>query len=567
MFSGLVQRASHGLGVWRGKEIKIEVPLKNMDRQPNVDFILALKKDAKGSLYVEEVDIPLKYHDFLRELDNFENSTYCDIFDVVDYVSRQNFDKKTVYSYCWPHEYYQSYIRHASCTPFVFMSYGWVKIDIDYNWKKEYDKDLKETKYRVEMEYSAKRHPKRWMERTEYLSYIAKLKVEMQEEIEKEQRERKIEIRNLYIKEIRRYVYAMCYMQVLPIVKSSSLMYSNETIGWYKQDYTIAENVVISVRTNFCYGRSAHFHVNLKYKGINILPYSDIIPYFWSNMMDNVRYTKDFEPDRTNWEHAFSFVEEVSNLINTDSDRFEKEWIIDQVEKMMEGLASIVERVDEYYEKQKEAKIKATEEEEKAKNEGRTIRRIIRYRVIDDLTIKRHNIYEHETLLVIQVDKLSAALSLLDDLTAVQNIYSPVLNHIDTIIQYNVKLVPAIKLCRNDLQNYLKQLNEQLQDLQRQKVNVQNEMLAIKNEIDKRLEETDETYRQSSANNFQRQDMLRNECEKDEQYTNLQKTLSDLTGKIYAVQTEIRDREYFDRHLAEKEEYIENKLKEIKNGQ
>lgn len=61
-----------------------------MDRQPNVDYILALKKDAKGSLYVEEVDIPLKYHDFLRELDNFENSTYCDIFDVVDYVSRQN---------------------------------------------------------------------------------------------------------------------------------------------------------------------------------------------------------------------------------------------------------------------------------------------------------------------------------------------------------------------------------------------------------------------------------------------------------------------------------------------
>ena len=91
--------------------------------------------------------------------------------------------------------------------------------------------------------------------------------------------------------------------------------------------------------------------------------------------------------------------------------------------------------------------------------------------------------------------------------------------------------------------------------------------LPKKNDINKRLEETDETYRQSSANNSQRQGMLKNECQKDEQYTNLQKTLSDLTEKIYAVQTEIQDREYFDRHLAEKEEYIENKLKEMKNGQ
>lgn len=538
-----------------------------MDRQLNVDYILALKKDENGSLYVEEVDIPHPNDNILRELDNFENSTFYDIFDVVKYVARQNFDNNMECSYCWPNYYSESFIRYASSQPYIFISSEWIKIGLDYNWKKEYDKDLKDIRDRVEREYSAKRRPNRRMEKTEYLLYIANLEREMYKEIEKRQRERKIVIKNLYIGEIRRFVYAVCYMQILPTVKASSLMHSNETIGWYKPDYKIADNVLISVRTNFCYGRSAYFHVNLNYKGINILPYVDIVRYYWSNMMDNVRYTKDYEPSRTNWEHALSFVEEVSNLISTDSAKFEKEWIIDQVEKMMEGLESIVKDVDKYYEKQKEEKEKEEKEKEKAKNEDRTIQRIVRYRFIDDRTIKRHNIYEHETLLTIQVDKLSAALSLLDDLKAIQNIYSPILNHINTIINYNVMLVPAIELCRKDLHNRLKQLKEQLQDLQEQKVNVQNELLAIKQVIDKRLEETDETYRQKSKQDIKRQLELDLECKKYEPYSNLQKTLSDLTGKIQAVQTEVMDRESFDNHLAEREEYIENKLKELENGQ
>lgn len=277
--------------------------------------------------------------------------------------------------------------------------------------------------------------------------------------------------------------------------------------------------------------------------------------------MDQVRYTKDFYPYRTNWEHALSFIEEVSNLIITDSVRFEKEWIIDQVEKMMEGLNSINKDIDLYYEQQKEAKKKQQEEEERAKQENRQIQPILRYRFVDDLTIKRHKIYEHETLLIIQVDKLSAALSLLDELTAIQNIYSPILNHIETIIIYNENIVPAIRLCRDDLQNRLHRLNEQLQVLQGQLDGVRDELLAIKNEIDKRMEETNETYQQYSTQNPNKQLMLRHECEKDEKYTKLQKRIPILSEQINAVQTEIRDRESFDRHLSERKDFIENILK------
>lgn len=530
----------------------------------NVDYILALKKNEKEMLFIEEVEISHP-EDVLKRLNEYERWDYYDIFDVVRYVDKLDFNKWRTYSYCWPHEYNKSFVRHATTRPYFYMNGRLVLIESDISkWKEDYEKEIIGIKNRIEIEYASKRNPKTRMDRYEYLEYVEKLRREMRKEIEQKQKERKSEIKNEYINEIRRYIYGMCYEQTLSSVKPTSLMYSNENIGWYRPDYKIADNVLVSVRTNFCYGRSAYFHVNLNYKGINILPYTAIIDYYWSNMMDNVRFTMDYEPSRYNWENALSFVEEVSNLIMTDSDRFEKEWIIEKVEKMMEGLKSINDDIAKYYEKQKAAKEKAEEEEKNAGKKHKEDRKIVRYRFVDDLTIKRHKIYEHETLLTIQVDKLSAALALLEDLTAIQNIYSPILTHIETIVQYNKEIVPAITLCRNDLQKRIKVLNEQLNGLYAQNEIVQNEMLAIKNELDHKLEETNVQYQQWTPQNQYRQSMLLGECEKDERYKKLQNEVSVLNGKIIKATLEKNDRESFDKHLAERKEYIETKLNERK---
>ncbi len=539
-----------------------------MNDRLNVDYILTLKKNDENILYSENVEIPYDQDakDVLSKLESYRNSSCHDVFDVIKYVSKLNFDKGKTYSYCWPHTYRDAFIRHASVQPFLFLSnsHRLIRIDQEYDLKKAYGEEMNAIRSRIEIEYSSNR-PKRWMERDDYLAHLNKMEKKMNEEIEQKQQETRIEIRNNYIDEICRYIYAKYYTKYIPVVKESSLMYSNEIIGWYRPDYKIADNVLVSVRSNFCYGRSAHFHVNLNYKGINILPYTDIIEYLWSNMMDNVRYTKDYVPARYNWENALSFVAEVSNLITTDSERFEREWIIERVEKMMDGLKSINEDIAKYYEKQKEAKEKEDEEEKKAEKENREIKKIIRYRFVDDLTIKRHKVYENEVLLTIQVDKLSAALSLLDDLTAIQNIYSPILTHIDTIVDYNAKIVPAIDLCHSDLQGRIDGLNIQLSDLQKQSDDVQSELLAIRNEIDKRLEETNETYQQLSAENINKKNMLKNECEKNEEYLILQNKLPILIDKIKNVQTEIKDRESFDKHLTERKEFIEGILKERGN--
>ena len=510
-------------------------------------------------LFTEKVEITHP-KDVLKKLNE---DSYYDIFDVVNYVNHLEYNTWQKYSYCWPHEYSESFVQAATTRPIIFMNNRPVMIVSDISkWKEDYEKDISSIKNRIEIEYAAKRHPKRWMDRHEYLSYIDKLKREMHKKIAQEQSERRCEIKNEYVSEIRRFIYGMCYEQTLFSVKPASLMYSSENIGWYRPEYPIAGNVLISVRTNFCYGRSAYFHVNLNYKGINILPYTTIVDYYWSNMMDNVRYTMDYVPKRDNWENALSFVVEVSNLITTDSERFEKEWIIEKVEKMMDGLKSINDDIAKYYEKQKEAKEKAEAEEKKAKDENREVQKIIRYRFVDDLTIKRHKVYEHETLLTIQVDKLSAALALLEDLTAIQNIYSPILNHIDTIVEYNEKLIPAITLCRNELQDRLIYLNKELDSLNAQVEVTKNEMQAIRNEIDHKLEETNVQYQQWTTQHPHKQKMLLDECEKDDRYNKLENVLSELRVKTNEARNEKSDRESFDKHLSERKDYIENRLKE-----
>ena len=252
-------------------------------------------------------------------------------------MSKLNLNRQEQYDFCWPYEYNNSFIQPAM-----------VPIDIT---KEDYNKELQAIRDFVRKEYEEKYHFGNF--KGNYRSYIAGLKKRMQDEILKKQKAYARDIRNRYVAEIRRYLSAKCFFQVVQTVKANSLMFSNEAIGWYEPDFQIADDILISVRTNFCYGSSAYFYVNLNYKGINILPYSDIVTYFWSNMMDNVRYTRDYYPFRSNWKYVLSFVKEVSNMITIDRKRFEKEWIMDELANMMEGLKTINDEIDKYYEMQK----------------------------------------------------------------------------------------------------------------------------------------------------------------------------------------------------------------------
>ena len=58
-------------------------------------------------------------------------------------------------------------------------------------------------------------------------------------------------------------------------------MWSTDTRGWSDFSYKVTDDVTITLGTNFGFGSAAYFKLNLRYKGINILPNGFI---YWNDL-------------------------------------------------------------------------------------------------------------------------------------------------------------------------------------------------------------------------------------------------------------------------------------------
>jgi len=502
----------------------------------NVGYILSLVLD-NDQLTVKK--IPIKYSDYiisvLNKLDEYDSyARLYSVFDVEKYIKQCTFDQKNTYSYCWPNEYDAAYISKASIQ------------EID---KKEYDQKLKDIEDQISSEYDKKIHYRHWVNNHfEYLSNYEKVQLEHKKKLEIEEAQSKYEQLRLhqYIEEVKRYIFAQHYNTSIQDIKKSCLIYSSEAIGWYKPHYNITGNARIGLSSNFCYGRSAYFDVLLNYKGINILPYSDLVNYYWSNMMDNIRCTRSYRPYRYNWDTVLDFVAEICNWIERDSASFEKKWIIDEVEAMMNGLKDIKENIDNYYKKLEEAK--------EADDKDNSLPRQIKYRNINDSITRQYQTYPHETTLVLQVDKLSAALSLLEELTSLKNIYAPIVTHINTIIKYNEDVIPAIEAECVFLTTQIESKQKKLKQLENDIKNLQQKISIRQNEISAALDASDEEYKNMSPNEQQKK--LIDAYADDKEYKMLDYELSILHEKLRQTENEIRDRQNFKAHFEDKRDYI-----------
>lgn len=513
----------------------------------NVGYILSLQS-INGELVVKE--IPIDYSDdiisVLDKLNGYiSNEQVFNAFDVEKFVKQCSFEKKLIIGYCWPNEYNASFISHARI------------LEID---KEKYYKEMDEIKKDLFDKYEKKKNCSRWIDgHYECLSDYEKdqLEKEKWQKIEEEQAKyERIRLQN-YVDEVRRYIFALQYWKTLQSIKDSSLMYSSENIGWYKPYFNITGNARIGLRSNFCYGRSAYFDVLLNYKGINILPYSDLVNYYWSNMMDNLRCTRSYSIYRSNWTEVLRFVAELCNWIERDSDSFEKKWIIDEVESMMEGLKNIKINIESYYKKLKDDKDEFVRLQ-KTTSKSQTIR----YRWINDRITNQYKTYPYETTLIIQVDKLSAALSLLEELSSLKNIYSPVTTHIHTILQYNRALLPAIKTeCKKlaaeikDNQSLLKQIETDIESNEKK-------LVVKKDEISATLDVTNKEYSNSSPE--VRQSILANASVNDSEYLEIENEITDLRKRLAQINQDIHERESFKSILEIRKGYIVDCLKQWK---
>lgn len=496
----------------------------------NSKYILILK-EKNGKLSKEKIDLLLPYQ-VLDELDKIYHigiKAY-NVFDAQNYATNLNIEKYEKYAFCWPYQYN---------TPFVD----------ETEYPQNRDKDTYYTRLNNIRGEIIEDYRKSFVKRNKgvyndrlFNKYINDNINTIKTAIKNAQDNFETQELNDYIEKLRRYIIAQCYYKTIQSIKTTSLMYSNDVMGWYKPFYKIMDDAIISLNTNFCYGRSSYFFVNLKYRGINILPYDDLINYWWSNMMDNIRYTKEYFPYRENWDSAFDFVEEICNMIKTNPVEFEKKWIVEKIENMMQGLVTIDKDVESYYNQQIEFKNRRKDEQT-----------INKYRCIDDKIIKSYKIYNHETLLVIQVDKLTAALNLLDDLMSIRIIYKSIINHIKTIVHYNKKLLPAIEKSCLDIDNRLKQLMPAKTFLESNIRKMEDVIKQFKDKVDRILTEK---YPNKYKNSVERLEAVNNICSRKRGFIKVNGLLSDAKEKLNKVIEEVNDRESFKNHLTEKKIFI-----------
>jgi len=118
----------------------------------------------------------------------------------------------------------------------------------------------------------------------------------------------------------------------------SILTYSHRRRGWEMPSHSLTQDLSIQVKTNFGYGSKSYFYVLLKYKDINIIPYSEWVIYEKANIYEIVRYSAKFRVQNESWAPALEYSSEAGNLSLTDEKSFLKKYVIDECEKMVTYL-------------------------------------------------------------------------------------------------------------------------------------------------------------------------------------------------------------------------------------
>lgn len=129
--------------------------------------------------------------------------------------------------------------------------------------------------------------------------------------------------------------YRFCYED------KSILTFSHRIDGWSNPIYQLTTNFSVEIKTNFGYGRASYFYTKLKYKDIEITPFSEWIDYEFAKFSEIVRYTQSHFLHNEYWLDAIEYSRDACNLSMTDEIKFIEKYVIDECEKMVKGLEEI----------------------------------------------------------------------------------------------------------------------------------------------------------------------------------------------------------------------------------
>lgn len=134
---------------------------------------------------------------------------------------------------------------------------------------------------------------------------------------------------------------------------------SNRRSGWHanKGKITLSKSLICEIQTNFGYGKSSYFYLQIRYKGIPIKPYMDYIKYEVVNAYEIIRYTQKyyhyhFVHDQgkisrevfvyyEGWNELMQYLEFISNLNPENLEAYIEKITTEGVREMIAALKSM----------------------------------------------------------------------------------------------------------------------------------------------------------------------------------------------------------------------------------
>lgn len=455
---------------------------QNKTRVINKDFIGVVSTDDHGFFY-HQIEIENPYREMLKRIEEMCDKEGIDVFCMQETFNRTipTGPYHKYFDYLYPNSY-----------------------DVPYVGGVEYP-TLKEETYREELEK------------------------------QKDDNERKAFIKGrktAFYLWVERYVSALCFYKTLREIKHdySNKMHSTETVGWKGEfECPISDDINVALRTNFGYGNSAYMYVNIRYKGISICPFSEIVKYRYADMVDFIRYTRQYWPKRRNWEDAMKFVVETANLAKNDAKAFEEKWIAEELRKMMSSL-----------ERMKLTPMSVMQEYVHAKQEYASTGCISTLKYVRNIGVdekREYVVYPHEMAMAMQAEKITEASRLLDKIKELTSIYSLAMDYISRIEQLNSDMLPIFKRNRESIKRDIEE-REQEQEKEKKELESLKAQLAIH---EKAIEEAINTREEGTTAYSVR-------CEYREQhpeFVSLEKEKIKIEIKIRSISVDIYKREQF----------------------
>lgn len=383
-------------------------------KKTNIDFLCVIR-ESEGKTTFETTDIPAS-EDLVSKLDGMVENADATVLDMQPLMELAFPEAdRGPYNYVSPYAYTSTYI-------------GWASFPKPFSSEADYDREIADHEARLRESF-AKSHED-LLERDP-----GRYQAELERSVKEGTAAYARNLKKYYLSDARRYINATNYSRTLAEAKRAGdvRMWSTDTIGWSDFTFKVTDNVTICLGTNFGFGGSSYFRLYLRYKGINILPYSHLVRYYYADMCDLIRYTRLYEPEHESWFPALSFVEEVSNLAAQSAEEFVRSWILNEVREMVSRLHTILDNPRSYL------------QDMASTADGRHDQGFITVRNMEDLVRKCHyGVYPEEMAIALQAEKITGALDFLDNLTKLSAILPEIEASIAEIQDMAVAVIPGL---------------------------------------------------------------------------------------------------------------------------